>query len=263
VIAVDLASGRQNWARSLPELPVCAPSASGANVYVASHDSIRALDLATGNDVWTYLAPEGVTALLAVGGLVIYAGRDKKVRAIGANKTPRWDIATVDVSESGFATDGTTVYFGDNAGICYGCGLDGNGWRSAISPAAVKIPPAVAGEMVYFADVGGQLLGFKNGVQSLMPAAPSNLTYVGIGAIPQSDDIFVAATDGVVRKLQGHDGALVWSSDRAVSSMRNAPAVAGGRLCVGSDQGTVAYPGLRPSGRRRFLTDERWTRKRQ
>ena len=60
-------------------------------------------------------------------------------------------------AKSGFATDGTTVYFGDNTGICYGYGLNGDGWRFAISAVAVNIPPVVAGEMVFFADAGGQL----------------------------------------------------------------------------------------------------------
>jgi hypothetical protein len=191
--------------------------------------------------VWICPAPEGVAALLAIGELVVYAGRDKKVRAIDASKAPRWDIATAGVSESGFATDGTTVYFGDNAGICYGYGLNGDGWRFAISAVAVNIPPVVTGEMVFFADAGGQLLGFKNGVASSMPDAPPGLVHVGISAIPQSDDILVAATDGVVRRLRGHGGAVVWSSDRPVSSIRNAPAVGSGRLAVGSDQGTVAF----------------------
>lgn len=246
VLAVDLATGRQDWSRSVTDTAVCSPSISRGRAYLAGQNSVRAFELGSGNDVWTCAAPEGVTAMAAIGELIVYAGRDKKLRAIDRNKTPRWTIDRLaDVSESGFAHDTDRVYFADNSGVCYGYALDGDptkGWPQpqSVSRTAIRATPLVAGERIFFADTNGQLimLGRANGAAFPVQNGPPGAACVGMSLTPAADAIICADADGVVRSRQVDDGREIWKTP-SLGSLRNAPAIAGGEIFVGTDTGTV------------------------
>jgi outer membrane protein assembly factor BamB len=192
--------------------------------YVGSGDGhLYALDAATGEERWRVAAGRAITSTPAVaGGTVYFGSRDNSFYAVDArNGTQRWKLAT-----------------GADAPLAWGF-ESGDLYTSS---------PAVAGDLLVFGSGDGQVYAvdrtggavrwrFATGgrVRS-SPAVAAGRVYVG-------------SMDGVLYALDLASGRPVWRFDTEGHRLRSgdfgfdrrtiqsSPAVAGGRVFVGSRDG--------------------------
>lgn len=124
VVAVDLMSGEERWAREVARAVDIDVAASDGVVVIQGGDylepSLRAVDLATGREVlWTHpLGRSLVSSPVVVAGTVYLSGSDGTVTALDLHDgAPRWSVQTAgEIDGHPFVIDGTM----------YVASLDGN-----------------------------------------------------------------------------------------------------------------------------------------
>ncbi len=225
VYAVDLRDGRVRWRFTTGGRVRSSPAVAGGTVFVGSMDgSLYALDLRSGRLRWRY-DTEGRTlrsreygfdrktiqSSPAVAEGVVYVGsRDGHLYAVDAGSGRlrwRFDHRVSWVNTSPAVADGI-VYAGSSdarfvQGVDAGTGREV--WRLRTA-GPVWSSPAVAGDVVYFADFTGRLYALDRRSGSLL------WTYRG-GAglrsspVPGDGMLYLGAEDGTVYAIRASDGA--------------------------------------------------------
>ena len=217
------------------------PTVSAGVTYVGSGDgNLYALDAVTGRERWRLATGRAISATPAVaGGLVFVTSRDNVLWAVDAATGRRrwrretgpdlplaWGFESGDLYTSSPAWAEGTVYVGSGDGRVYAVdGATGAVRWSAVTGGRVRSSPAVAGDRVY-----------------------------------------VGSMDGSVYAIDRATGRQAWRFDtdgRALESARfgfdrrtvqSSPAVAGGRVFVGSRDGFL-YALEAATGRRLWRVD--------
>ena len=212
--AFDEYKGLPLWNFTLPD-PVnnsiwsSPASEGGLVVFGGSNNRLYALDLETGAEVWNFSAMGGIRSSPCIdNGTVYFGASDARVYALHlSNGTKKWDIPTGDEITATPAASNGKLFIGSYD----------NMFRALDAHTGQEIWKYPTGDKIHSsAAVGGGMA-------------------------------FFASYDGTVYALNETNGKLVWSYDTGSSLLlRSSPALAGGRLYMGLENGWVVAFGKAP-----------------
>jgi outer membrane protein assembly factor BamB len=217
--ALDAATGEERWSFR-PDGPVeSTPAVAGGLVYFGSGDEhVYALDAATGKERWRFEAVDAFTASPVVEDGVLYVGIGSSFFALDAvTGDKRWTFPTPNPNNPPLdpspAVYSGTVYLGSGDGNLYSVDAltSEERWRFPAGELVLSTP-AVADGAVYF-----------------------------VGLASNRQDEYIYAVDAAT-------GAQRW---RFQAAIQGSPAVAGGLVYIGSDDGNV-YALRASDGRERW-----------
>jgi outer membrane protein assembly factor BamB len=189
---------------------------------------------------WTFTAGGSVDTAPAVAQGVAYLGDENgDLYAITVTTGIQvWTVSIGSAIESSPAVDAGQVIFGDDAGAVTAVHTaDGSpSWSTPLS-AAVNSAPAVAGGVVYVSSADGHLTALNEttgAVKWSTPVATGPLSAPSFD--PAQGLIIVGDSNGNIDAFS-RSGHLAWSTP-AGSAVSAAPAIAAGKVFVGSTSGT-------------------------
>jgi len=269
VRALDMATGEVRWAHEtggeISGGPTILTAADGLRVLVGSQDaSLTCLRLADGDVVWTHAIADQIrcgptVVTLGHTRVVLIAGCDGKLHVIDADT----GVATTTVAIDG--PTGTTpaadgegrAFFGTEGGSFFAIDVATGdiAWRVTSVPAgqSYRSSAALADTLAIVGSRGRAVEAFaradgtrvwREPMRGRVDASP---VVVGVEGSPDqagppapADGLAVVVTDmaGTAVVLAAGSGARLWQFDMGSGSTGGA-AVAGGRLVVATDQGTV------------------------
>jgi outer membrane protein assembly factor BamB/tetratricopeptide (TPR) repeat protein len=243
-------AGKQLWraepGRALPRAQGSAAIAGGRFCVAADDGTIVALDLASGQVAWERaIDPGRLRHTLASDGARLFVG-SADMQALPTAGTPLlaldpadgatvWEHPTAAHSLSGAAADRGMVFFSSSDGMLHAVDAASGAGRWAARHGAWAAETPAAGDGIvcaggrestligYSAGDGAQLWRFTGGG---MFAGPIRLT---------GGAIYACCWDGRLYALDARTGALRWQLDpERGEGVTSAPAIAGGRVFVGS-----------------------------
>jgi outer membrane protein assembly factor BamB len=255
VYAVNASTGQLIWRYQTGSYVQSSPSVAGGIVYIASYDAkVYALDTKTGLLVWSYNTLSGAvgSSPAVVNGVVYIGDNGGKVHALNAlNGSKIWvlSLAIADTIYSSPAVTDGVVYIGadqgTNGSLCALSASTGQVLWSYKTPNLwVYSSPAVANGVVYVgsfspqdnsigklfalnAHTGAKLWSYGTGGEIFSSPAIAN------------DIVYISGGDGEITALRVSDGSIVWSCQTETPITWSSPAVVGGILYVGSDNGVL------------------------
>jgi glucose dehydrogenase len=239
------------------------PAATGPRVLIGSQDaSLSCLSLADGSVLWKHSIADQIrcsptVARTADGDRVFLAGCDGKLHVIdAANGT---EIAAVPIdgpTGTTPATLGDRVFFGTEGGAFFAIDFvkKNVAWRlqPAGNPQSYRSSAAVAGDVVVVGSRGRAVEAFamadggrrwRHPMRGRVDASPAVVAQAGATDGDTKDAMaplltIVADSAGTIAALNAATGEPVWSFD-AGGGFSGGAAVAGGRVVIASDDGTV------------------------
>lgn len=200
------------------------PAVAGGTLYVGSGDGhLYALDARTGETRWRFAAGPAISSSPAVaGGLVFVGARDGSYYAVDARTgRERWRLGT-----------------GPEAPLAWGF-ESGDLYTSS---------PAVSGELAVLGGADGRVYAADAGTGRVRWTFPTGGRVRSSPAV-DGGRVYVGSMDGTLYALELAGGRLVWRFDTEGHTLESArfgfdrrsiqssPAVAGGRVFVGSRDG--------------------------
>jgi outer membrane protein assembly factor BamB len=241
VITVDLDSGRENWANTFNGTVACSPVMIDDRVYICHSGFISALSAPTGNEIWTLNLSADIVALSAItNDLIVYANNDRLLGSISKGGVKGWQLQSAGVVNSGFAHDGSTLYFGDDAGVLYAIQANGNeAWpRKSIAAVAIHCVLLLATNTILYGDASGQVIAVNSSAGTVLWSVNLGAAVEAMSAIPGGSDVLACDARGIVHRIRMSDHSEVWAS-APVGSVRSAPAVVNDRAFVATGAGAV------------------------
>ena len=172
----------------------------------------------------------------------------------------RWEFSTGAMPLAEPVTDGSVLFFGDDAGTLYA--LDASTgesrWAFATDPRSpIRMTPAVEGRVVYFGTVAGQVYALSADSGSLIWRAGVAGWVTGSPVICGG---YVAVTcyDGRVLALSCADGTEVWRHSTDGEFVRAPLVLAGDHIVYGGLSGSVVSLDARSGSRRWSQTLPGW-----
>jgi hypothetical protein len=239
------------------------PAATSPRVLIGSQDaSLSCLSLADGSVLWKHSIADQIrcsptVARTADGDRVFLAGCDGKLHVIdAANGT---EIAAVPIdgpTGTTPATLGDRVFFGTEGGAFFAIDFvkKNVAWRlqPAGNPQSYRSSAAVAGDVVVVGSRGRAVEAFamadggrrwRHPMRGRVDASPAVVAQAGATDGDTKDAMaplltIVADSAGTIAALNAATGEPVWSFD-AGGGFSGGAAVAGGRVVIASDDGTV------------------------
>lgn len=227
LVAVDAGTGAEIWRQQLDATASGAPAAFGDLVYVTSGDDTGwAIDAADGLVIWQATGTPDINNVLGAPApavsddLVIFAFGSGEVQALfRQGGLRRWEAS---VLGQRFGRALSTV--GDVTGA-----------------------PVISGQTVYVGNQSGRLLALNLGSGARLWTADEGV----IGPIvPAGDSVFLVSDINQLLRLEAATGARIWAVDlpdfvkerprrRAQVFANHGPILAGGRVHIASDDGTL------------------------
>jgi outer membrane protein assembly factor BamB len=245
--ALDAVTGAEKWRYETGGVIIGSPNRINTNQVVVidqSAGALHCLDITRGKLLWKTEGVERCDGSPGVGGgrivfgscaaaLHVYSAADgKHLRDI--------EIGGDAQVAGGTAIAGDFVFAGVRSGslICADAGTGDMIWSSAESQEQTFSTPAVTQERVIYSS--------DNGFVYAVTRAEGRLLWsFKAGGLPTSpvaaQDNVAVSSDGVVYLLNLEDGRKLWSKE--VSDEISSPALIGGMLVVGADDGTVSAYG--------------------
>jgi outer membrane protein assembly factor BamB len=249
VHAIDAATGRRRWRAQVGGgvrgSPTFVPPAKGAptEVLVLSQADgrIARLDLASGRELGASPSTNRCDGSTAVaGGTLVYGNCDAALHFFSAKSLQplgRLDLGPDGQVSAGVAIGGGVVYAGDRRGRLSAVDLATRRllWVNRDAGGAIGATPAVHGDLVVFSSDDGGVYGLdaRSGRLRWRHEAGGR---PGAPLLDAGGRVAVAAR-GTLFILDARGGSPLWS--REVSDEISDPALAEGRLLVGTDDGAL------------------------
>jgi len=238
-------------------------STDGAVVYVSTgYGRLTALDAATGQPIWTQeLDAPGSSSPTILGDVVLLVGRDGRAWALeAATGRVRWEVQGLPSTATwaggaGVAARGDVVVLPHPSGEVRGVFPEGGlvRWTSVVAGtrqgsaaayAATDIggDPVLSGSTVYVGTFSGRTAALNaetgEALWSIAEGAQSPV-------VPAGDSVFLVNDLGELLRVEAASGGVIWrvalpqaEHRRGVTAFYG-PVLAGGRLIVGSSDGTL------------------------
>lgn len=242
----------ENWPRAVQSSPVVADG----RVYVGSgRGKLYALDANTGAEIWHFQAEVGLFSSPAfANGLVYFGSRDHKIYALNASTGALvWSYTTNDEIYSSPCVAEGKVFIGSNDGSIYA--LDSSTgdflWSFPTLPdgvnGGVRSSPAYADGRVFVGSFPefladnhyGAIFALNASTGALIWNYPTGTISYSSPAVADDKVFVINFYNGTVFALNAATGAFVWSYDTEGCYSDSSPAVAGGKVFVGSANGKV------------------------
>ena len=245
---LDAATGAQHWAVPLGGGIQGAPNALGAPgtadaavIAVTQPDGVvHAVSLLDGRALWSSRPTNRTDGSPAVGsGAIAYGNCDAALHVFDESggvfrlSIPLGENAQI---AGGVAVADGQVFAGNRSGnaVCADILTGGLVWTAELSPTEVFTTPAVDRERVVLGAKDGTVYALSRDKGQVLWRFAAG-TEAGSCAIAGEHVVVTAA--GKLFVLQAKDGTKVWSAD--VSDEITSPAVAGGRILVGTGEGDI------------------------
>lgn len=241
--------------------PTILPTPAGPHALVGSQDaSLSCLDLATGKVIWKHSIADQIRCGPTVarrpdGDRIFLAGCDGRLHVIKASTGK--EEASVEIggpTGTTPAVDGDRTFFGTEGGGFFAIDFlqPAVAWRHqpAGGSQAYRSSAAVAEGIVIVGSrsravealaIGDGRQTWRSPLPGRVDASPAVVTATGSesdAALPPRLVVLVADSKGTLAALEASTGKPVWRFD-AGGSFSAGPAVAGGRVVVASEDGTV------------------------
>jgi outer membrane protein assembly factor BamB len=265
VRAFDAATGKVAWEYECegeisggPSVLPAAHTDGPMRILVGSQDaSLTCLSADGGVVIWKHSIADQIRCTPTVAaGRVLIAGCDGKLHAIDADSgKPVGDVAIDGPTGTTPASLGKAVFFGSEGGTFYGIDVgDGGGtqptilWQqksagggqsyrssAAIAEGAAGMLAIVGtrGRAVEAFDASDGTRAWRAAMRGKVDASP-----VIVGSAGEGTVAIAADTAGRVAALRTTDGSTVWEFD-AGRGFTGSPAVAGGRVVMAGEDGTI------------------------
>ncbi|MDP2857474.1 MAG: PQQ-binding-like beta-propeller repeat protein [Bacillota bacterium] len=172
----------------------------------------------------------------------------------------RWEFSAGSMPLTEPVTDGSLLFFGDDAGTLYA--LDASTgesrWAFATDPKSpIRMMPAVEGQVVYFGTVSGQIYALSAGSGGLVWRADAAGWVTG-SPVTYGGHVAVTCYDGRVLALSCANGAEVWRHSTGGEFLRAPLVLAGDHIVYGGLSGSVVSLDARTGVRRWSQTLPGW-----
>lgn len=258
IYRLDAASGRMLWRSNVNSGMYSSPLVYDGRVYVGTDgDVFYALDVETGRSLWTlnnitqsspaawngriYIGTYGYqrSSQVAVGDTSIMHGMFYALDASSGNVT--WSYDCGDQVHSSPSIFNGTVYVADHSGMLYAFDADSGkvkwqydlGYYTDTSPSIDEVTGSV-----YIGTYGGHVFA--------LDASDGSLKWTSgfLGPIYSTlavsgNDLYGATQDGTMFALSAVDGSSLWKYDTGASEIFSSPAIADGRLFIGTMDGKL------------------------
>jgi len=232
--ALDVASGRRRWSRTLGSVSASTPAVSSDLVYAtvlkrsgaARGGSVTALSTRDGHVVWQRALPSGSeSSPLLYAGTLYFGSQDSTVYALdAATGATRWTLkASGSVKGSPAEKDGI-IYFGDYGGDVRAVSARTGAqiWKVSTSGALLGAgtfyaAPTIAFGRVYLGNTDGHMYSFAQRTGKLAWARQTgNYVYASAAVLDTpglGPTIYVGSYDGVMYAFDARTGATRWKYD--------------------------------------------------
>jgi eukaryotic-like serine/threonine-protein kinase len=274
--AVDLATGAEKWKFKTGGRVASTPAVANGLVFFLSYDSnFYALEAATGGLKWKFatagehrfsakhlhgmepaaeIMPDPFDFFLSSPvvsrGVVYFGSGDSNVYALdAATGTLQWKFKTGDVVHSSPAIADETLFIGSWDTYLYA--LDAatgkEKWRfktgedhEIFNQVGIQASPAVANGVVYFGCRDSKFYAVDAASGKQIWTFSNKGSWVINSAAIHDDKVYFATSDtGLVRALDAHTGAELYTIEYNHWPMFSSPAIAGNMLYLGSHQGRL------------------------
>jgi outer membrane protein assembly factor BamB len=266
VRAFDRETGELKWTYTtdgeISGGPTIIDVAAGPQVLVGSQDaSLSCLSLADGTVIWKHSIADQIRCAPTVaetpqGPRVFIAGCDGKLHVIDVASGKATAAVTIDgPTGTTPAADGDRVFFGTEGGSFFSIdvGMYDVAWRmqSAVPGQSYRSSAALTGGLAIVGSRGRAVEAFsrtdgsrtwRTPMRGRVDAAPAIATASGgdgdAAGAPPREVAIVADAAGKIVALDAATGTKAWEFD-AGGRFTAGPAIAGGRVVIASDDGTV------------------------
>lgn len=238
VVAVDARSGSQVWTRGLQKGVVSDVTVTTGTVLVTGGKQVYyGLNAADGSVRWDSVPFNfGGLQTLSADGRQVYGGGENAFFAM-QDGTRQW-TKELGGGIVGAPTVGEKyVFVGTNAAtaLAVETGTGNTEWETRLNAGATASP--ALGSRSLYVPAGGTLQKLQRGSGDKVWETGLDNTCV-VGPVLTSEAVYLATTSGTIYSISTDDGTAFWKHE-AEMSIRSDPALAGGRLYVGSDSGQL------------------------
>ena len=254
--ALDAANGSVRWQAATGGYCHSSPVPAGDALIVGSADAhVYAFDAATGEQRWQFTTRGPVYASAAVAkGIAAIASGDGAVYGLDvASGQERWRFQLPPgpsaFAQSPAATDGERIFIGawDRHVYALDAATGAELWRYLATPgtfyySAAIGAPAVAGGRLYVPSNDNTLHALDTATGTAVWTVKSNGDKYGYSSPRVVDGrIYIGCLGdrGEVRCLAAEDGHELWVAGTGATIYESSPAVAAGRVAIGSVDGTL------------------------
>ena len=262
IYALDATTGERQWAFKTGDVVHASPAIAGGTLYIGSWDSyFYALDDATGKEVWRFKTGDdpathnqtGIQSSAAVvDGTVFFGARDSHLYAVDAQTgTKKWDYFTNYswVNNSPAVKNGAVFFGTSDSGLLYG--LDKKTGKVTLRIALNNWPifssPAIAGDMIYVGQFGGQLRAIDLTSRSIAWTFETDASKKNAPAITKSDgsvDFNAAFPSNFY-----DDGVAGYLTFLKMGAFLSSPVITDNVLYIGSADGNLYALRLKTAGK--------------
>lgn len=239
-----------NCGEELHAAPLVEPDGPASRLFVLTQASgiVHCLQAQTGRRLWVSGKTDrcdGSPALTA--GMIVFGNCEAALHTleVASGQAPgRLDLCEDCQIAAGIAADGPLVYFGTRSGAVYCADLRRRTvvWTNSASRAETFTTPALNSQLIVIGSFDGSLYALDRASGALVwtfttPGTPGNPVFHG-------EDIFFGDR-GTLRAISATFGKERWSV--AISDEIETPVVAGDRLLVAGDDGSVSAYRIPPA----------------
>lgn len=226
VYSLDISTGAVNWSAFVGGQPNSAITVHAGRVYTGTHNfnnsspTLVALDEYTGKQIWEYnyfKTHNGVTGMMAVNGATVVDlpnGRTELCLAVYNWGGVSNQLVCVD------ERDGTELWSQS---------LEGNSTSTPAVHKGVLFVGSDAAKVFAVNATDGSILWWQ-GAAAAVWAAP---------AVSSNGEVCYGALDHTIYCVNETDGKIVWSLNTGSSRVYSSPAISGGVLFVGNENGNM------------------------
>ncbi|MBU4223448.1 MAG: PQQ-binding-like beta-propeller repeat protein [Euryarchaeota archaeon] len=248
--ALDAGSGTLKWKYTSEGSISSSPSVSNGMIYFGSVDKyVYALEAISGKIKWKYQTDGGVYSSPAVSGGIVYFGSDGGY-IYGLDEITGellWKYRTSGYVRSIPAISGNILYVGSTDNYFYAIDKISGGLIWKYKTGSIETSsPAISDDMVYVGSADGDAFGyvyaFKSSKSPSINKAGTPVANHGVSSSKRIDDWPVFGHDsahtGTTDEIVEPPLELLWKF-QADGFTTSSPAVSGGTVYIGSDEGYV------------------------
>ena len=205
---------------------------------------VHVVDLETGRKIWVSKAISRTDGAPSVGtDSIVFGSCDSALHVMrSSDGEERGSIAFEGDGQiaAGVALAGNFAFAGTRGGLAVCCDISALKiiWTNEVSKSELFTTPAVTGERVIIGANDGSVIGLDRASGKLL------WKFKGHGAASSpvvAGDKVVVSCGGTLNIIKIQDGTTVWAD--TLGDSLSGPAVAGGRIVIGSDEGFVVMYG--------------------